>query len=131
MKFTISYFLKLQVVKGRCRTVDLGSYKLEPSSGYNCHVPPVVKSRKLSRYVMHRFSQIYLFESSASGKFSKTPANVLPFAVYTVKFFPLASAKFNLKMINVWSGSLKSGPQVYYDIGLYSAGGVLLKPLSL
>lgn len=41
------------------------------------------------------------------------------------------SLRFNVKLSEVWKGSLKSGAEVFHHLRLSSIGGVLLKPLSL
>ncbi|VDD90873.1 unnamed protein product [Enterobius vermicularis] len=128
---TVIRIMCFKVLKGRSRVVDLGSYKVEPSFGYNSHIPPPVKNRKLSRYFLHRSNQVFLFETLSSGKLSLVPSNVLPYGIFTVEFPPTVSLRFNVKLSEVWKGSLKSGAEVFHHLRLSSIGGVLLKPLSL
>uniref|UniRef100_A0A0M3IGB3 DUF3715 domain-containing protein n=1 Tax=Ascaris lumbricoides TaxID=6252 RepID=A0A0M3IGB3_ASCLU len=121
--------MAFKVLKGRSNMVGLSSFTLEPTSGFTSHVarpPPTADS--LSRHEVFRYNQVYLYDECEPGVYSNVPANVLPFAVFTVDFAPNATTSFKYMPITLWNGVLKIGERRYADMTLQSSGGILIKP---
>uniref|UniRef100_A0A0N5AFD0 DUF3715 domain-containing protein n=1 Tax=Syphacia muris TaxID=451379 RepID=A0A0N5AFD0_9BILA len=121
-----------KVLKGKSKSVALGSYEMEPSFGYNSHVSnPPPEPSLLTRHELYRYNQIYLFELQDSVHYSTHPSNVLPFALYTVQFSSLLNNVAKKIPVVVWRGKLAIKDRVYGSLRMISPMGVAIKPFLL
>uniref|UniRef100_A0AAF5PTN6 DUF3715 domain-containing protein n=1 Tax=Wuchereria bancrofti TaxID=6293 RepID=A0AAF5PTN6_WUCBA len=120
--------LACKILKGRCNIVGLGSYHLLPTRGYHSHSAMQPVDCKLSRHDNYRCDQIFLFEEKGVG-YSKSPANILPFAIYDVEFPPNTVLSFKGTDSIVWSGNLLIGSKRYSRVSLYSLAAATKPPL--
>uniref|UniRef100_A0A8R1TWV8 TASOR PIN domain-containing protein n=1 Tax=Onchocerca volvulus TaxID=6282 RepID=A0A8R1TWV8_ONCVO len=120
--------LACKILKGKCNIVSLGSYHLLPKRGYNSHAALQPMDCKLSRHDNYRCDQIFLFEEKGTG-YSKSPANVLPFAVYDLEFPPNTVLSFKGTDSVVWSGNLLIGNKRYSRVSLCSLAAATKPPL--
>ncbi|KAM3717038.1 Protein TASOR [Dirofilaria immitis] len=120
--------LACKILKGRCNIVGLGSYHLMPRRGYHSHIALQPVDCKLSRHDNYRCDQIFLFEEKRTG-YSKSPANILPFAIYDVEFPPNTVLSFKGTDSIVWSGNLLVGSKLYSRISLCSLAAATKPPL--
>ncbi|VBB30529.1 unnamed protein product [Acanthocheilonema viteae] len=120
--------LACKILKGRCNIVGLGSYHLLPKRGYHSHSAVQPVDCKLLRHDNYRCDQIFLFEEKGAG-YSKSPANVLPFAIYDVEFPPNTVLTFKGIDSIVWSGNLLVGNKRYSRVSLHSLAAAAKPPL--
>ncbi|KAK6108512.1 hypothetical protein QQG55_32355 [Brugia pahangi] len=120
--------LACKILKGRCNIVGLGSYHLLPTRGCHSHSAMQPMDCKLSRHDNYRCDQIFLFEEKGVG-YSKSPANILPFAIYDVEFPPNTVLSFKGTDSIVWSGNLLIGSKRYSRVSLYSLAAATKPPL--
>ncbi|OZC08226.1 hypothetical protein X798_04705 [Onchocerca flexuosa] len=120
--------LACKILKGKCNIVGLGSYHLLPKRGYNSHAALQPVDCILSRHDNYRCDQIFLFEEKKTGYF-KSPANVLPFAVYDLEFPPNTVLSFKGTDSVVWSGNLLIGNKRYSRVSLCSLAAATKPPL--
>ncbi|EFO27500.2 hypothetical protein LOAG_00978 [Loa loa] len=120
--------LACKVLKGKCNIVSLGSYHLLPKRGCHSHSAMQPVDCKLSRHDNYRCDQIFLFEEKETG-YSKSPANVLPFAIYDVEFSPNTVLSFKGTDSVVWSGNLLIGSRRYNRVSLCSLAAATKPPL--
>ncbi|VDO10621.1 unnamed protein product [Brugia timori] len=132
--------LACKILKGRCNIVGLGSYHLLPTRGCHSHSAMQPVDCKLSRHDNYRCDQIFLFEEKGVG-YSKSPANILPFAIYDVEFPPnterfslFTFVSFSVLSFKgtdsiVWSGNLLIGSKRYSRVSLYSLAAATKPPL--
>ncbi|CAG9538853.1 unnamed protein product [Cercopithifilaria johnstoni] len=120
--------LACKILKGRCNVVGLGSYHLLPKRGYHSHSAMQPVDCKLLRHDNYRCDQIFLFEEKEVG-YSKSPANVLPFAIYDVEFPPNTVLSFKGTDSIVWSGNLLIGKKLYSRVSLCSLAAATKPPL--
>uniref|UniRef100_A0A915PNA3 DUF3715 domain-containing protein n=1 Tax=Setaria digitata TaxID=48799 RepID=A0A915PNA3_9BILA len=120
--------LACKILKGRCSIVNLGSYHLMPKQGYHSHAAVQPVDCKLSRHDNYRCDQIFLFEEKGTG-YSKSPGNILPYAIYDVEFPPNTALSFKGTDSIVWSGSLLIGNKRYNRVSLCSLAAATKPPL--
>uniref|UniRef100_A0A0R3RSZ7 DUF3715 domain-containing protein n=1 Tax=Elaeophora elaphi TaxID=1147741 RepID=A0A0R3RSZ7_9BILA len=120
--------LACKILKGKCNVVGLGSYHLLPKPGYHSHSAMQSVDCKLLRHDNYRYDQIFLFEEKGTG-YSKSPANVLPFAIYDVEFPPNTVLSFKGTDSIVWSGTLLVGSKRYNRVSLCSLAAATKPPL--
>ncbi|VDM50061.1 unnamed protein product [Toxocara canis] len=121
--------MAFKVLKGRTNLVGLSSFTLEPTAGCASHTAkPPAGAESLSRHELFRYNQVYLYEENDSGTYANVPANVLPFAVFTVEFPPNTTTTFKYVPFTVWNGGLKVGERRYTDLMLQSSSGIFIRP---
>ncbi|MFH4977043.1 hypothetical protein AB6A40_003752 [Gnathostoma spinigerum] len=120
--------MAFKILKGKSKVVGLYSSKMEPSYGYNSHVPPNPPDR-LQRHDAFRYNQIYLFDLEPDGEYIKVPCNILPYALYYIEYPPCAKVAFKYVHTDLWCGNLRDGQTRFViEVKLSSSGGIFTKP---
>uniref|UniRef100_T1J3R5 TASOR pseudo-PARP domain-containing protein n=1 Tax=Strigamia maritima TaxID=126957 RepID=T1J3R5_STRMM len=142
------YLIILKIIPGKIKYVFENSSNLEPTPGYDCHMP---KSKNTNQKIVHpkqqyANSQMYVYEYEQDG-LSERPRQISPVCVVEFRYveskLPVnVPAKLNAAIsttpkvitvrnsVSVWSGQIENNNTFIANVELISSG-MAFKPIAL